>query len=98
VSADRDRLADVLQAIERIECYTTAGRTVFDTDEFIQGWVVRHLQIIGEAASHTRTLLQALTSAIRDVESTGLTVCAVAALADPLTPRGPQRQPTDCPA
>ena len=76
--ADRDRLADVLQAIERIECYTIAGRTVFDTDEFIQVWVVRHLQIIGEAASHTGTLLEALTSAIRDVESTGLVVCAVA--------------------
>lgn len=57
--ADRDRLADVLQAIERIERHTIAGRTVFDTDELIQVWVVRHLQIIGEAASHLSEDLQA---------------------------------------
>lgn len=50
--SDRDRLTDVLESIERIERHTSAGRQVFDTDELIQVWVVRHLQIIGEAVSH----------------------------------------------
>ena len=50
--ADRDRLADVLEAIERIERHTSAGRGAFDTDELVQVWVVRHLQIIGEAVGH----------------------------------------------
>lgn len=49
--ADRDRLADMLEAIERIQRHAGAGREVFDTDELVQVWVVRHLQIIGEAAS-----------------------------------------------
>lgn len=50
--ADRDRLTDVLEAIERIERHTSGGREVFDADELVQVWVVRHLQIIGEAVSH----------------------------------------------
>ena len=50
--ADRDRLADVLEAIERIERHTSTGREAFDTDELVQVWVVRHLQIIGEAVGH----------------------------------------------
>lgn len=48
---DRDRVQDILEAIERIERHTAGGRAVFDADELIQVWVVRHLQIIGEAAS-----------------------------------------------
>ncbi len=47
---DRERLLDLLEAIERIEKYTTAGRSVLEHDELIQTWVVYHLQIIGEAA------------------------------------------------
>ena len=50
--ADRDRLADVLEAVERIERHTSTGREAFDTDELVQVWVVRHLQIIGEAVGH----------------------------------------------
>ena len=49
--ADLDRLADVLEAIERIERHTSAGRGAFDTDELVQVWVVRHLQIIGDAVA-----------------------------------------------
>lgn len=56
--ADRDRLADVLEAIERIERHTSAGREVFDADELVQVWVVRHLQIIGEAVNHLSQELQ----------------------------------------
>ncbi len=47
----RERLLDVLEAIERIERYTARGRSAFEQDELIQTWVVHHLQIIGEAAS-----------------------------------------------
>jgi uncharacterized protein with HEPN domain len=42
---------DILEAIERIERHAGKGRAAFDNDELIQVWMVRHLQIIGEAAS-----------------------------------------------
>jgi uncharacterized protein with HEPN domain len=48
--SDRERLLDILEAIERIEKYTESGRTPFDEDELVQTWVIHHLQIIGEAA------------------------------------------------
>jgi uncharacterized protein with HEPN domain len=51
VRSDLDRVRDILEAIERIERHTGAGREAFDNDELIQVWVVRHLQIIGGAAS-----------------------------------------------
>jgi len=47
---DRERLADIVSAIDRIFSRTTEGRTVFEGDEMLQVWVVHHLQIIGEAA------------------------------------------------
>lgn len=46
----RERLQDILEAIERIERYAAQGREAFEKDELIQNWFVRHLQIIGEAA------------------------------------------------
>lgn len=49
--SDPDRVQDILEAIERVDRHTRAGKTAFDEDELIQVWVVRHLQIIGEAAS-----------------------------------------------
>ena len=54
----RERLRDVLEAIERIERYATRGRDAFEGDELVQSWFVRHLQIIGEAV---RTLPQDVT-------------------------------------
>jgi uncharacterized protein with HEPN domain len=42
---------DILEAIERIERHAGRGRAAFDNDELLQVWMVRHLQIIGEAAS-----------------------------------------------
>ena len=45
----RERLRDVLEAIERIERYAARGRDAFEGDELLQSWFVRHLQIIGEA-------------------------------------------------
>lgn len=47
---DRERLRDILEAIERIERHTAKGRDEFERDELIQTWVVHHIQIIGEAA------------------------------------------------
>jgi uncharacterized protein with HEPN domain len=46
----RELLADILEAIQHIEKYTGQGRGRFDTDELVQTWVIRHLQILGEAA------------------------------------------------
>jgi uncharacterized protein with HEPN domain len=47
---DRERLQDVLEAIEKIEKYAAHGRIAFDTDELIQSWIVNQLRILGEAA------------------------------------------------
>ncbi len=46
----RERVRDMLEAIERIERYASRGREEFDRDELIQSWIVHHLQILGEAA------------------------------------------------
>ncbi|TRZ88646.1 DUF86 domain-containing protein [bacterium] len=48
--SDRERLTDILEALEKIERYTPRGKQAFENDEMFQVWVVRHLQIIGEAA------------------------------------------------
>ena len=49
--SDRERFVDILEAVDKIENYIHRGRQAFETDELLQVWVVRHLQIIGEAAS-----------------------------------------------
>ena len=46
----KERLRDILDAIANVERYAVRGRRAFETDELIQNWFVRHLQIIGEAA------------------------------------------------
>ena len=46
----RERLRDILEAIERIERYASRGREAFGSDELIQTWFVRHLAPLGEAA------------------------------------------------
>ncbi len=47
----KERLADILEAIARIERYAARGRAAFEQDELIQVWIVHHPQIIGEAAA-----------------------------------------------
>jgi uncharacterized protein with HEPN domain len=59
VRDDRQRLLDVLEAIQRIERHTTQGRAAFERDELVQTWVVHHLQIIGEALSRLTPELRA---------------------------------------
>lgn len=47
---DCERLRDILEAIARIEKYTANSHAAFDREERVQTWVLRHVQIIGEAA------------------------------------------------
>jgi uncharacterized protein with HEPN domain len=47
---NRERLLDILEAIERIEKYATRGEEAFRLDELIQTWMVQNIQVIGEAA------------------------------------------------
>jgi uncharacterized protein with HEPN domain len=47
---NREKLYDILEAIERIEKYAVQGREAFEENELIQTWFVQHLQIIGEAS------------------------------------------------
>jgi uncharacterized protein with HEPN domain len=47
---DRERLLDILEAIDKIEKYAARGRHAFDTDELIQSWILNHLRVLGEAA------------------------------------------------
>jgi uncharacterized protein with HEPN domain len=47
---DRERLRDILEAVERIERHAAKGREAFERDELIQVWIVHHLQLVGEAA------------------------------------------------
>jgi uncharacterized protein with HEPN domain len=46
----RERLKDILQAIENINRYSRHGRKEFDDNELVQNWFIRHLQIIGESS------------------------------------------------
>jgi uncharacterized protein with HEPN domain len=45
-----ERLHDIQEAIDNINKYTNQGRERFDHDELVQTWVIRHMEIIGEAA------------------------------------------------
>ena len=55
----RERLEDVLEAIQLIEEETSGGREAFVNDRKLQVWVIHHVQIIGEAIKpalhHLRT-------------------------------------------
>jgi hypothetical protein len=46
---ERERLLDILEAIERIEKYAEEGKDAFESNELIQTWVIHHITIIGEA-------------------------------------------------
>lgn len=57
--SDRERLLDIAEAIENIKRYLSRGKRSFETDELFQVWVVRNLQIIGEAANRISEETQA---------------------------------------
>ena len=48
--SDRERLLDIVEAIERIGNQVTRGRSVFIEDVLVQTAVIRWIEIIGEAA------------------------------------------------
>jgi uncharacterized protein with HEPN domain len=60
----KERLRDILEAIAAIDRYRDRDRSAFEQDEMLQGWFLRHLQIIGEAA---RRLLEELRSLAPDI-------------------------------
>ncbi len=45
-----ERLRDIQRSIQNISKYTSQGRNSFDENELVQMWVIKHLEIIGEAA------------------------------------------------
>lgn len=47
---DTQLLLDIIEAIDRIERYSSRGKDAFENDELVQNWIVNHLQVIGEAA------------------------------------------------
>jgi len=49
--SDRERLLDILEAIEKIQEHRAQLKRDFDSDEMLQIWTVHYLQMIGEAAS-----------------------------------------------
>lgn len=46
----KERLQDILDAINAIGRYAALSRAEFEGNELVQVWFLRHLQIIGEAA------------------------------------------------
>ncbi len=46
----KERLRDMIEAIAAIERHLHRGKAAFEQDELLQGWFVRNLQILGEAA------------------------------------------------
>ena len=55
---DRERLADILEAIDRAQRYAVRGQAAFQEDELIQAWMVQQLMVIGEAASQLSATLR----------------------------------------
>jgi len=49
--SDPERFLDIAESIDNIKKYLPRGRESFYQDELLQSWVVRNLQIIGEAAN-----------------------------------------------
>jgi len=50
VRDDRERILDMLEAIERVEKYAQRGEGAFRSDELIQVYILYYLQVLGEAA------------------------------------------------
>jgi uncharacterized protein with HEPN domain len=48
---DREKLLDIVEAIEKIQERLSVDREAFLDDEMLQVWAVHHIQVIGEAAS-----------------------------------------------
>lgn len=68
----KERLQDMLDAIEAIERYCVRGKTAFEQDELLQVWFVHHLQLIGEAARTLPAEVRALAPNIPWAKLTGM--------------------------
>jgi uncharacterized protein with HEPN domain len=53
-----ERFPHILDAIAHIDRYAARGRETFGRDKLVQIWIVRHIQIIGEAASRLSSSLR----------------------------------------
>ena len=61
VVKDTTELLRVIQeTVSRILKYTSKGRSLFDEDELVQTWIIRHLKIIGEAMSSMPQMFRSL--------------------------------------
>ena len=49
---DREPLLDMLEAIQKIEQYASEETLASQNEDLVEVWMIHHLQIIGEAASH----------------------------------------------
>lgn len=47
---NKERILDMLEAIERVERYAQQGEAAFRSDELIQVYILHYLQVLGEAA------------------------------------------------
>lgn len=47
--SDRERLEDILEAITAIERHPIADRAEFDANELLRFFLLKHVEIIGEA-------------------------------------------------
>ena len=61
--SDREKLLDIMEAMDRIERYVVFGKERFETDELVQTWFIQNLQIIGEAS-------RSLSQSTRDLDPT----------------------------
>jgi uncharacterized protein with HEPN domain len=57
VRNDRERLLDIVEAIDRIQEQAGRGRRAFETDKLVQTWMVHHIEILGDA---TRAISEGL--------------------------------------
>jgi uncharacterized protein with HEPN domain len=64
---DRERLADILEAIDRAQRYAVRGRAAFESDELVQVWMVQQLMVIGEAARQLSGEMPSLRKAVADL-------------------------------
>ncbi|TLD72406.1 DUF86 domain-containing protein [Phragmitibacter flavus] len=55
---DSSRLQDILEAIEAIERHPVKDRPAFDSDELLRFFVLKHIEILGEAIFKLSTELK----------------------------------------
>ena len=56
---DRERLLDMLEAIQKIEQYAHDEAFSHQNEDLLEVWMIHHLQIMGEAASRVSNELRA---------------------------------------